>query len=119
MPLVEFIYDGGCPNAAAARKQLLHAFSNAGVRATWTEWDGTDPDIPDHAKRHGSPTILVDGRDVSDGTTSGVPPLDRIVAALESSPSGRTPKRKNSLMATFSSVISWIIVLFPKAACPA
>lgn len=136
MPLVEFIYDGDCPNTRAAREQLLHAFKNAGVCATWQEWEGSDPDIPDHARRYGSPTILVDGRDVSegglidgsrayriyqhsDGTTSGVPPLERIVSALGPSRERNPGDRKKGVMSAVSGVIGGIVVLFPKAACPA
>jgi hypothetical protein len=63
------------------------------------EWDRASPDSPSHAAKYGSPTVLVDGRDVTgveavDGANAcrvydhggrglgGVPPVQRIVDAL-------------------------------------
>ncbi len=99
MPRVELIYDLDCPNVQDARNALLKSFVEAGLQPSWTEWDRKSPDSPLHARRYGSPTILVDGHDVmgaepadgSDccrvynhgpGALRGVPPIRRIVAAL-------------------------------------
>ncbi len=95
---VELIYDSDCPNAAEARSLLKHAFGLLSLPAQWTEWDRQKPDAPPYARRYGSPTILVDSRDVvgvdaqesadscrlyvHDEGFRGVPPLDRITAAI-------------------------------------
>ncbi|MGM0577373.1 MAG: hypothetical protein ACQEXJ_16735 [Myxococcota bacterium] len=101
MPEVELIYDGDCPNVEPARTRLMRALAQAGVEARWTEWRADDPASPERVRGCGSPTILVDGRDVvdaegagqgsrscrvyrrPDGTLGGVPPIAAIVAALE------------------------------------
>src|SRR6266404_7745868 len=62
---VEFIYDADCPNVAAARSLLIHAFTKTGASARWREWERSASDTPDYAKNYGSPTILVDGKDVT------------------------------------------------------
>ena len=62
---VELVYFSGCPNAAAARANLEAALSRAGVPRRWREWDLEDPATPRRASEYGSPTVLVDGRDVT------------------------------------------------------
>lgn len=96
---VELIIDRDCPNVAAARQQLNQAFAAIGLKATWTEWDREAQDAPPYARLYGSPTVLVDERDVdgeatesdanscrvylgADGRLQGVPAVERIVAAL-------------------------------------
>jgi len=101
---VELIYDSDCPNVDQARANLLRAMRTLGLSAHWKEWCSDDPDIPEHARRRASPTILVDGRDVADsqpldGTSgcriyasadglAGAPSTKEIVAAINAS---RTP----------------------------
>jgi len=98
MPTVELIYDSDCPNVPRARENLLRAFSQTGLAPRWQEWDRADADAPAHVRAYGSPTILVDGRDVAGATAAdaaccriytndqggkqGVPPVTLIVAAL-------------------------------------
>lgn len=71
MPTVELVYDRDCPNLESARAQLLKAFSHAGMTPHWSEYVIGDPAVPQHARGYGSPTILVDGRDVSGGFPAG------------------------------------------------
>jgi mercuric ion transport protein len=97
---IELIYDADCPNVPAARSQLLRAFAKAGVEATWVEWDRSSRGSPSYARRYGSPTILIGGRDVvpeemdavanccrlyfdNAGLVNRVPPIERIIAALQ------------------------------------
>ncbi|MGA9523183.1 MAG: hypothetical protein WBV82_17075 [Myxococcaceae bacterium] len=101
MAIVELLYFPECPNVPAAREQLRRAFTVVGAPAEWTEIDASVDSAPAHARGYGSPTILVDGKDVTgtapgDGSSCriyagsdvrGVPPLDAIVAALRASPS--------------------------------
>jgi hypothetical protein len=98
MPRIELIYDADCPNVPKAREQLLQAFAMLELPPRWQEWRSDDPKTPDHARGYGSPTILVDGQELSgigqiDGTAGcrvyptgeglhGVPALEEIVAAL-------------------------------------
>ncbi len=96
---VEFIYDADCPNIEVARKQLMAAFTDAGITPKWVEWERNDPKNPDYVRQYGSPTILVDGKDVAGvtptgdsnncriykdeaGVVSGVPSVKVIISAL-------------------------------------
>ena len=60
---VELIYDADCPNVAATRARLIAAFAAAGLAPRWQEWQRGSEGSPEYARRFGSPTILVDGRD--------------------------------------------------------
>lgn len=97
-PRVELIYDQGCPNVGAARRALLAAFERAGSEPRWKEWDRKTPESPDYVRAFGSPTVLVEGRDVAGGDSAsagescrlydhggklkGVPPEDLIAEAI-------------------------------------
>jgi mercuric ion transport protein len=133
MSKVELIYDNDCPNVAAAREQLRRAFQEVGVPANWQEWDRGNPSSPDYARRYGSPTILVEGRDVasgvpaeraaccrlyrSEGGFQGVPPANMIAAAL---------RNRTTTSSAAGGLPSWLAILpaigvamLPKLACPA
>lgn len=105
-PNVELIYDDDCPNVETVREALHAGFAEAGLEPVWTEWNRADPAIPDYAKPYGSPTILVNRRDVggaapqegsafpqagpaacrvyadNTGELQPAPPVSRIAAAL-------------------------------------
>lgn len=99
MPTVELLIFPDCPNVPAAREQLTKALAEVGFANTWTEHDVTAEGAPPHVRGYGSPTILVDGRDVTgatpgDGSTCrvytggevrGAPSLEAIIAALRGS----------------------------------
>ena len=102
---VELVYDPGCPNVDGARDVLTRALQAAGAPAVWTEWSTEDADCPDRRRGYGSPTILVNGKDVAPGPhewktreegaaprcrvyetaegMSGVPPQAEVRAAIE------------------------------------
>lgn len=61
---IELVYFDGCPNADQARENL-RAVADDG---SWKEWNLSSPDTPDRLRHHGSPTVLVDGRDVTGDT---------------------------------------------------
>jgi mercuric ion transport protein len=131
MPKVELIYDNDCPNVAAAREQLRRAFQEVGVPANWQEWDRGNPSSPDYAQRYGSPTILVEGRDVaggvpaegaaccrlyrSGGAFQGVPPAEVITSALldHSAESSGSPPSWLAMLPAIG------VAMLPKLACPA
>ena len=96
MPVVELLHFPGCPHVPAARAQLRRALLAADLPPAWTEVDLAADRVPEHARGHGSPTVLVDGRDVTGvapgagnacrlyaGTEEpGAPPLAALLAAL-------------------------------------
>lgn len=138
---VELIYDLDCPNVAAARMQLLRAFSDAGLDALWTEWDLASGDSPAYVRHFGSPTILVDGQDVvpeelaavasccrlyrnGAGAMERVPAIESIASAIRKSsarpaipihPKGIKPAWKT----TIAAVPSVGVALLPKLTCAA
>jgi len=83
---------------------LTRALREAGAPAVWTEWCADDAACPEKYRSLGSPTILVNGRDVAPGPhpwaprapgegprsrvyreagrTTGVPPAGSVVAAV-------------------------------------
>lgn len=128
MATVELLYFPDCPNVPAARAQLRRALGEVGAAASWTEVDVMAPDAPARVRGFGSPTVLVDGRDVmglppSDGSSCrlyagsevpGVPPLAAIVAALRASPSHPDARRT----AGFAIVPGTLISVLPVLSCP-
>jgi len=98
MPTVEFIYDRDCPNVEAARAALREALRALRRTTVWQEWDRADKNVPDYVRAWGSPTILVDGKDIAgmapgdasacriyrneQGKTRGVPDSATILSAL-------------------------------------
>jgi len=126
---VELIYFRDCPHVALARERLLRAFAKVRKTARWREWVQNDPAAPDYARGYGSPTILVNGRDVaglepaSDAkpacrlyrsaalATEGAPSVDTIAAHLGQ---GRTGWR-----GSFAALPAIAAVALPKLTCPA
>ncbi|OGI44582.1 MAG: hypothetical protein A2150_06865 [Candidatus Muproteobacteria bacterium RBG_16_64_11] len=69
MPTIEFIYDRDCPNVEGARAALRDALLALKRTPMWQEWDRADQRAPEYVRAYGSPTILVDGKDIA-----GMPP---------------------------------------------
>ena len=134
---VELIYDADCPNVAATRSLLIKAFAQTGVFARWNEWERGSPESPVYAHSFGSPTILVDGKDIagispaagtracrvysnSGGMLQAAPPLELICAALlKNGPA--SPRRFagegrwQAMAASFPAIGT---ALLPKLTCP-
>ncbi len=106
---VELIYAPDCPNLGLARDRLQRALQTAGLEAEWQEWDQAHGESPNYTRDYASPTILVDGKDVStdgvevdadscrlylgeDGRLTGAPPVVVIMAALRMAHSRETTK---------------------------
>ena len=102
--VVDLVFEVGCPHVDEARTVLRRALLDAGLPASWREWNRDDGATPPSLRGLGSPTILVNGSDVvaseSDPTPvrvnacrlyqhgselRGVPPLDAITRALSAS----------------------------------
>lgn len=67
-PDIELIFDPDCPNAGLARRHLKQALASVGMEPVWREWNRGSQQVPHYARECGSPTILIDGRDVADGS---------------------------------------------------
>lgn len=61
---VQLLTFSGCPNAEAARRTLRAVLASAGISASIEEVDTDAPDTPEPLRGWGSPTILIDGKDV-------------------------------------------------------
>ena len=103
VPEVDLVFDPDCPHVDEARLLLRRAMVATGLRPTWREWTHDSADTPPSLRGLGSPTILVDGTDVSTdepatiddtlanscriyhdgGRLRGVPSLDAVTRALE------------------------------------
>jgi mercuric ion transport protein len=126
---VDFIYDPECPNAKTARANLMTALSRAGVAPRWVEHLAGAPSTPVEVRSFGSPTVLVDGRDVAgdapasaqscrryDG--SGAPSVELIHQALRGSADtagGAAPRPWLSRAAILPGLG---VALMPKVVCP-
>lgn len=73
--VIELVYFDGCPNVDRARANLASVLERPGSRrpagdrsGAWREWDLSRGETPDRYRRFGSPTVLVDGRDVTGGS---------------------------------------------------
>ena len=134
--MVELIYSQECPNVGRARERLVQAFSAVGKTPRWQEWDRNDSASPDHARAYGSPTILVNGRDVtgidpsadgadacrvyaSSGSFDGAPAIDSIANALRE---GRADTSVQSPRAGWRNAIAALPAVgaaaLPKLTCP-
>lgn len=68
---LELLYLPGCLNVDQARSNLRSACEQLSIPAVWREYNLEAPDVPPAYKEYGSPTILVNGKDVSPATPSG------------------------------------------------
>jgi len=62
---IELIYDLDCPNVEAMRGQLSKALAESKIDANWKEWDRNSEQSPEYARKYGSPTLLINGKDIS------------------------------------------------------
>jgi hypothetical protein len=94
MPIVDLIFEDSCPNVDTARAHLREALLALRLAPAWSEHRIGDTASPARVHGYGSPTILVDGRDVAGeqpasdaccrlyGAGQGAPPVDVIARAL-------------------------------------
>jgi mercuric ion transport protein len=135
----ELIYDRDCPNVPKARARLLRAFAEEGVSPRWLEWEREDPASPTYVRGYGSPTILVDGKDVEGVLPSNdirccrlyahpltgfqwAPSVESIVSALRGGGqpgSDRGPGQSGRWRSFLAVLPGAGIASLPKLACPA
>ena len=66
MTRIDLIFDKDCPHVDEARTVLRSALEELGSgQVPWAEWDRASADTPNELRQYGSPTVLVDGRDVA------------------------------------------------------
>ena len=70
---IELVYDRDCPNVEQARQAIAAALRQAGAPELWKEWDRAADSTPEVIRHYGSPTVLVDRRDVSGDTDGSIP----------------------------------------------
>jgi hypothetical protein len=85
---VELIYDMDCPNVAETRLNLRRALAAARVEAKCTEWERSSPSSPAYTASFGSPTVLVEGRDVAGENPTQDISCCRLYASAEGRRSG-------------------------------
>lgn len=138
-PRIELVYDAGCPNLAATREVLLRALAEEGVPPSWTEWERGVAESPPYARSYGSPTILVNGKDIAGATSGegaescrlydhgcgvvrGVPPIALVRSALKRGDVAMTdgpPTHRRSLWRVAATAPGVIAALLPIGKCPA
>lgn len=80
-PRVDLVYFRGCPHVDTARDAIREALRDLPGVSGWREWDRDDPATPEALRAYGSPTVLVDGRDVAPADADGA--CCRVYAAEE------------------------------------
>lgn len=139
MTTVELIYDDSCPNVKEARSRLIQAFMRTGVSARWREWKRGTPDASECVRRYGSPTILVNGRDIGDSASSAeadacriyrdeygklqsAPPVELIAAALSGATRTAMSDEIAPVLRSGQGVLAALpaigTALLPKLTCP-
>ena len=71
-PRIELVYFEGCPNALQARDSIRAAIEVSERPLEWSEWDLMAESTPEDFRRYGSPTVLIDGHDVTGEGASAV-----------------------------------------------
>lgn len=132
MPKVELVFEASCPFVDAARRNLAAALRQGGWPEAWTEWETTDVSTPLRVRSYGSPTILVDGKDVAGGSAEetsqccriysldveerGAPPMQMIVAGLSAT---KGPVNGKGLLSGGVTMLPTLgSALLPKLTCP-
>jgi hypothetical protein len=128
---VQLLTFPGCPSAEPARDVLRRALAEMGLPDGFEEVDVSRPETPEALRGWGSPTILVDGRDVAGAAPSagaacrlytpgagegrGAPALSLVLQALHAA---RGPVRRR-WMAAVAALPAALLALLPTATCPA
>lgn len=129
---IELVYDSDCPNAEQARINLEQALKQSGIKTEWKEWNRQNENIPSYLKRYGSPTILINGKDIvenmpdsqsdscrvyadKDGYLQGVPSVEAIKDAINNQQSRLIRSRFGGILAAVPAIG---IAFLPKIVCP-
>lgn len=130
---IELIYDNDCPNVNEARHNLKSALEKVGMPPSWTEIDRNSDRAPPHTRSYGSPTILIDGRDVGgpgsqsdanccriysghNGMLLKAPPSEKIIAAIRG---GAGRRGATGRLSVLGAGLGAIASFLPVISCPA
>jgi len=132
---IVLLYDRDCPNARAARENLLRAFVEAGASPRWVEVDRAAEDTPARWRGYGSPTILIDGADALGAEASGagascrlyrdgeavvgVPSVSALASAIATAETRTAPPSGTAWGRLLTAAPGVGAALLPKVACPA
>ncbi|MBI2384686.1 MAG: hypothetical protein HYV14_01610 [Elusimicrobia bacterium] len=115
---IRLLYFKNCPNVDAARSSLRAALAQAGLPVHWIETDIEAPDCPPDLRTFPSPTVLVEGRDVSGG---GQAPEGTGACRLGGAPSAEAISRvlnDHSWLGSVAALPAALIGLLPATFCP-
>lgn len=129
---IDLIYDSNCPNVKQARINLEHALNQSGIESAWKEWNRQDENTPSYMKRYGSPTILINGKDIvekmpdshndscrvytdKDGYLQGAPSVEAIKKVINNYKSGLARYRFGGILAAVPAIG---VAFLPKIVCP-
>ena len=62
---IDLVYDADCPHKELARANIKVSLSNYAGEIDLHEWSSSDPKCPPHVLGFGSPTILIDKREIT------------------------------------------------------
>lgn len=136
MTTVDLVYEPGCPGIVVARTNLMRAFSLAGLPPKWSEHRIGDPTAPERTRGYGSPTVLVDGRDVGGlepaaeaccrlytgaAGSAQAPGVEQIAQAmaLSSRKASTATSENRGFRSGLAAVPAIGLAFLPKVACPA
>lgn len=78
MPTIDLLHFAGCPNVERTRANLRAALGETGLSEAWNEFTTDAVDLPVYARGYGSPTILVNGREILGASPSDSPAVCRL-----------------------------------------
>lgn len=126
---IELIYEKNCPNVDDTRKTLKEALTICGCSLHWIEWEQSDPKSPKYIKNYGSPTILINGKDIitnqisssqccriyeKDGHLQGVPNVEKVIDAIR-----QNRQTYFTLLSNLTIIPALGLSLLPLSLCPA
>lgn len=133
---IELIYDRDCPNVAAVRTNLRRACEEAGCLPEWLEWERGAPASPAYAALYGSPSVLIEGKDVAGdqpmngqascrlyaaepGGYAGAPSVSLISKALMGADHAPAQRSSGSVRQAFLTLPGAVFAILPVGGCPA
>lgn len=127
---IELIVDKDCPNVETTRTQLKASLEKLGLPTEWIEWDRSSQDSPKYARQYGSPTILVNKKDIAgvapteanccrvyqtdENPFAKTPAIETIVSAIQAA-----NKPSHISKSTFAAIPAILLSLLPVVSCPA
>ena len=132
----ELLTDKDCPNVATARAQLKKALEQLGLEPLWQEWQVGDSSAPAYMQGLGSPSILINEKDVSgweatednnccrvysnsSGGFQGTPTFESITEAIKVAMSSGRKSASGQISLNLAVLPSIGIALLPAVFCPA